>query len=85
MAETARHIDLKLDPLQANRLSDLAARTRTDEVELAAMLLADALERTGGDGDHLTGILDAVPGARKRAEDSLRQAERGETVALSDL
>lgn len=35
--------------------------------------------------DRVTEILDGIPGAYERAQESIRQAGRGETIPLSDL
>jgi hypothetical protein len=49
------------------------------------MRLAGALDEAGPDGARLTEILDGIPGAWERAQVSIEQARRGETVPLSEL
>lgn len=48
-------------------------------------LLAGALDEADPDGARLTEILDRIPGAWERAQVSIEQARRGETVPLSEL
>jgi hypothetical protein len=44
-----------------------------------------ALDEAAPDGARLTEILDGIPGAWERAQVSIKQARRGETVPLSEL
>jgi hypothetical protein len=44
-----------------------------------------ALDEADPDGARLTEILDGIPGAWERAQVSIEQARRGETVPLSEL
>jgi hypothetical protein len=85
MAEPARHIDVALEPAYARKLADLAERTHVDEGQLAVSLLAGALDEADPDGTRLTELLDGIPGAWERAQVSIEQARRGETVPLSEL
>lgn len=85
MTEPARHIDLALEPAYARKLADLAERTHVEEGQLAVSLLAGALDEADPDGARLTEILDGIPGAWERAQVSIEQARRGETVPLSEL
>lgn len=84
-SEPARHIDLALEPAYARKLADLAERTHVEEEQLAAFLLAGALNEADPDDVFLTEILDGIPGAWERAQVSIEQAKRGETVPLSEF
>jgi hypothetical protein len=48
-------------------------------------LIAGALDEADSDGARFTEILDGIPGAWERAQVSIEQARRGETVPLSEL
>lgn len=85
MNEPARHIDLALEPGYARKLAALAERAHVDEGQLAVSLLAGALDEADPDASRITEILDGIPGAWERAQQSIEQARRGETVPLSEL
>lgn len=85
MTEPARHIDLALEPDYARKLADLAERTHTGEKQLAISLLSGALDDADRDAERITEILDGIPGAWDRAQESIQQARRGETIPLSEL
>ena len=48
-------------------------------------LIKSTLGEAGADGARLTEILDGIPGAWERAQVSIKQARRGETVPLPEL
>lgn len=48
-------------------------------------LAKSTLDEAEADGACLTEILDGIPGAWERAQVSIEQARRGETVPLSEL
>ena len=50
-----------------------------------ARLLSSALDEADPDASRITEILDGIPGAWERAQESIEQARRGETVPLSEL
>ena len=85
MNEPARHIDLALEPGYAHKLAAEAERAHVDEGQLAVSLLAGALDEADPDASRITEILDGIPGAWERAQQSIEQARRGETVPLSEL
>lgn len=59
---------------------------RTSEEELRRNpLLSIALDEADPDAARITEILDGIPGARERAQKSIKQAQHGETVPLSEL
>lgn len=57
--------------------------------DLSEAEAADVLDLLAGsrflDGEELTQILEAVPGAYESAQRGLRQAEQGQTTSLADL
>ena len=86
MEAAAKQINVRLDKEHARKLAELAAERHVEEVELAGEVLAGALDDFAAlDGARITEILDSIPGSRERAQESLEQARRGETVPLSEL
>ena len=85
MAERNRRINVTLEPDYARKLTSLAERTHVQEGTLARSLLSSALDEADPDASRITEILDGIPGAWERAQDSIEQARRGETVPLSEL
>jgi hypothetical protein len=85
MTEPARHIDLALEPDYARKLADLAERAHVEERQLAVSLLSGALDEADPEAARITEILDGIPGAWERAQQSIEQARRGDTVPLSEL
>jgi hypothetical protein len=85
MAERNRRINVTLEPDYALKLANLAERTHVQEGTLARSLLSSALDEADPDASRITEILDGIPGAWERAQESIEQARRGETVPLSEL
>lgn len=85
MAERNRRINVTLEPDYARKLTSLAERTHVQEGTLARSLLSSALDEADPDASRITEILDGIPGAWERAQESIEQARRGETVPLSEL
>lgn len=85
MAERNRRINVTLEPDYARKLAGLAERTHVQEGTLARSLLSSALDEANPDAARITEILDGIPGAWERAQESIEQARRGETVPLSEL
>lgn len=85
MAERNRRINVTLEPDYAQKLASLAERTHVQEGTLARSLLSSALDEADPDASRITEILDGIPGAWERAQESIEQARRGETVPLSEL
>jgi hypothetical protein len=81
----AKCINVTLDGKHARKLAELAAERHVEEVELAGEVLAGALDDFEFDGARITEILDSIPGSRERAQESLEQARRGETIPLDEL
>lgn len=52
---------------------------------LARSLLSSAFDEVDPDAARMIEILDRIPGAWERAQVSIEQARRGETVPLSEL
>jgi hypothetical protein len=85
MAERSRRINVTLEPEYARKLASLAERTHVQEGTLARSLLSSALDEADPGASRITEILDGIPGAWERAQQSIEQARRGETVPLSEL
>ena len=85
MAERNRRINVTLEPDYARKLTSLAERTHVQEGTLARSLLSSALEEADPDASRIPEILDGIPGAWQRAQESIEQARRAETVPLSEL
>ncbi|HEY8083004.1 MAG TPA: hypothetical protein VIE64_05545 [Solirubrobacterales bacterium] len=85
METSAKRINVTLDEAHADKLARLAERTHIQEGTLARSLLSTALDDADPDAARITEILDAIPGAWERAQESIEQARRGETVPLSEL
>src|SRR5215467_4783829 len=85
IAERNRRINVTLEPDYARKPASLAERTHVQEGTLARSLLSSALDEADPDASRITEILDGIPGAWERAQRSIEQARRGETVPLSEL
>lgn len=85
MAASAKRINVTLDDEHALKLARLSERTHIQEGTLARSLLASALDEADPDASRITEILDGIPGAWERAQASIEQARRGDTVPLSDI
>lgn len=58
---------------------------RVQKSEKTWKLLSSALDEADPDAARITEILDGIPGAWERAQESVEQARRGETAPLSEL
>lgn len=85
MAGLKRRINVTLEPDYARKLANLAERTHVQEGTLARSLLSSALDEADPESSRITEILDGIPGAWERAQQSIEQARRSETVPLSEL
>lgn len=85
MPERSRRINITLESDYAQKLASLAERTHVQEGTLARLLLSSALDEVDADAWRTNEILDGIPGAWERAQESIEQARRGETVPLSEL
>lgn len=81
----SQRLNITLDIERAAKLSQLAARVHVNEGTLARSLLASAIDEADPDPANVVALLDAIPGAFERAERSLEQAARGNTIPLDDL
>lgn len=79
MAEASRRINVTLGPDYAQKLTRLAERTHVQEGTLARSLLSSALDEADPDSSRITDILDGIPGAWQRAQESIEQARRDQT------
>ena len=84
MAERNCLITIILEPDYARKLANLAERMHVQEGTLARFLLSSALDEADPDAARITEILDGIPGAWERTQESIEQARRGETVPLSE-
>jgi predicted transcriptional regulator len=86
MATPAKRVNVTLDEEHAQRLALLAARTHIQEGTLARSLLFNALDQMDDPGPaRVTELLESIPGARKRIEQGLAEARRGEGTPLDEL
>ncbi len=83
--QSARRLNVTLDPAYAAKLAKLAERTHVNEGTLARSLLTQALDEADPDPRHVAALLDGLPGALERAHQGLEDARAGRTVALDDL
>jgi len=74
-----------VDAERAAKLARLAERTHVQEGTLARSLLSQALDDTDADPRNVVALLDGIPGAFRTAQQGLRQARTGRTIALDDL
>ena len=85
MPQSARRLNVTLDPAYAAKLARLAERTHVNEGTLARSLLTQALDESDPDPRHIAALLDGLPDAFKRANQGLEDARAGRTIALNDL
>jgi len=85
MVERNCRINFTLEAHYARKLVSLAKRAHVQEETLARLLISSALDKADPDASRITEIIDGIPGAWERAQESIEQARRGETVPLSEL
>ena len=78
-------INITLDAHHAQKLATMAERMHVQPGTIARSLLSSAIDEADPDAKDIVALLDAIPGARERADVGLRQARAGDTVALDDL
>lgn len=83
--ESARRLNVTLDPIYAAKLANLARRTHVNEGTLARSLLSLALDDADPDPRNVAALLDGLPGALERAREGLKDARAGRTIDLDDL
>lgn len=81
----SRRLHVTLAPEHAAKLRALADRAHVQEGTLARSLLSSALDQADPDPTHATSLLDAVPGAFERMEESRAAADSGRTFHLDEL
>lgn len=81
----SRRLNVTLDGERAEKLAQLARRTRINEGSLARSLLSQALDETSADPRNVVELLDGIPGAFERAHEGRRQARAGRTIELDEL
>lgn len=85
MTTSANRVNVILDEEHALKLHRLAERTHTNAGTIARSLLATALDEADPDPRDVTALLDAIPGARGRADQGLAEARAGLGRRLEDL
>lgn len=78
-------MNVTLDEEHAERLARLAGRAHVTESTLARSLLSTAIEGADPQAHDIVALLDGIPGAYERAQEGLRRAHAGETIALDEL
>jgi len=66
-------------------MADETSKVPSLDEAVLQRLIKSAFDEVDPDGARLTEILDGIPGAWERAQVSIEQARRGETVPLSEL
>lgn len=85
MGKSSARLNITLDAERAAKLSRLASRTHVQEGTLARSLLAAAIDDADPDPQAVTDVLDAIPGAWRRAELGLTQARHGDSRPIDEL
>jgi hypothetical protein len=83
--ERANHFNVQLDREHAAKLRAKADRTHVQPGTVARTLLSTALDHADPDAATITHILDSIPGAFERAQESLEAARAGRDVPLGEL
>jgi hypothetical protein len=85
VAQPIKRVNVVLDDERAMKLQRLADRTHTNPGTIARSLLATALDEADPDARNVTQLLDAIPGAFRRAEAGRAEAAAGAGTPLEDL
>lgn len=80
-----KRLNVTLAPEHAAKLRSLAERAHVQEGTLARSLLSSALDQADPDPARVTSLLDAIPGAFERMDESRAAADAGRTIHLDDL
>ena len=83
--EQSNRFNVLLDDEHAARLHRLAERTYINPGTLARSLLSTALDQADPDPATITSLLDAIPGARDRAQAGLADLAEGRVTPLDEL
>ncbi len=81
----AKRLNVTLGPEQAAKLRALADRAHVQEGTLARSLLSSALDQADPDPARVTSLLDLIPGAFERMEESRASAAAGRSISLDEL
>ncbi len=84
MSGQTTRFNIQLDPERAARLHALAARVHVPAGTLARSLLSSSLDEADPDPGTLVELLDAIPGARARAERGRTEYEAGKGTPLEE-
>jgi predicted transcriptional regulator len=83
--EQTNRFNIQLDDEHAMRLHRIAERTYVQPGTIARSLLSTALDQVDPDAATITALLDAIPGARARAQQGLADLEAGRVVSPDEL
>lgn len=78
-------LNITLEDEQAEKLLLLAERMHVQPGTVARSLLSSALDDADPDARNVVELLDGIPDAYERAQLGRGQADRGETISLSEL
>jgi predicted transcriptional regulator len=84
VSDQTTRFNIQLDPERAAKLHALAERTHVPPGTLARSLLATALDGVDPDPASLVDLLDAIPGARERAERGRAEYRAGKGIPLEE-
>ena len=85
MAVVAREITVKLAPVDAERIAEIAQHEGASVEAVAERLLHEMLEVPQLAPESLAEYFDSIPGFYERHQESLAQIHEGRTVPASDL
>jgi len=85
MKAASRRVNVTLDAEHAAKLKQLAERNYVQEGTMARSLLCEALDQGELDGEAVTRILDATPGAWDSVQRGLADVAAGRTIPLEKL
>ena len=82
--ESPTGLNVTLDTEHAEKLSQMAERSRVREATLAGFLLARAIDQADIDSRTMSEVLTGIRGALDRAQLGREQGRRGEAKPLED-
>lgn len=80
-----RRLNVSIDEHRAAKLARLAERAHVADGTLARSLLSAAIDDADPDPDHVTDILEGIPGLVERLQVADEQVASGAFVDLSEL
>jgi predicted transcriptional regulator len=85
MSESTNRFNVLLDDEHAAKLHRLAERTYVNPGTIARSLLSTALDQADPSPEHITALLDAIPGAYESALAGREDIKAGRFIKLEDL